>query len=257
MTVDYDIVIIGSSQEGIYAAKNAAQLQARVALVTQSDSFYLPNDSLFNCSLSAAVRHQVFLSHNFVKSPSKNLVPSLDLLKVSSQRKNIETGVQSLNSLSILAALGVDIIVGKGSFVYFPRLGFQIKSRILKSRKFLLSTGTNFVLDFADNSTLQRCLTLRDLSESQLADLPNSSIIIGKDPAALALAQNLAAAGKQITLVVRDSRILPREDPDISILIQAQLEALGVRVYTNFSIDRVKIADRHKIITADGIVLTA
>lgn len=257
MAVDYDIVVIGSSQEGIYAAKNAAQLEARVALVTQSDRFYLPNDSLFNSSLSAVIRHRVACSRNFVTSPAENLSSSFDLSKVSSWRENIETEVQGLNSLSVLAALGVDIIVGRGSFGNFPQLGFQIKSRILKSSKFLLCTGTNFAPDFADNTTLQRCLTLRDLTESSLADLPNSAIVIGKDPSALALAQNLAAVGKQITLVVRDSSILSREDPDISILIQAQLEAIGVRVYTNFSIDRLEIADKRKTVIGNGTVLTA
>ena len=52
MAVDYDLVIIGSSWAGIYAAKSAVGLQARVALVTQGNELFLPNDTLFNHSLS-------------------------------------------------------------------------------------------------------------------------------------------------------------------------------------------------------------
>ena len=59
MSVDYDLVIIGNSYEGIYAAQIANSLQARVALVTQGDSEYLTNYSSFFSQSFAEITHLI------------------------------------------------------------------------------------------------------------------------------------------------------------------------------------------------------
>ena len=54
MAIDYDLVVIGSSRVGVYAAQNAVQLQARVALVTQSKTLCLPDNSFASNALAEA-----------------------------------------------------------------------------------------------------------------------------------------------------------------------------------------------------------
>lgn len=255
MAVEYDLVVVGSSWAGIYAAKGAVQLQARVALVTQCDRKYLPNDTLFNQSLGEIGRFNYQQENTFVAATTK--CTPVTIADASHWIKGTNVAVQNINSLSSLAALGVDVIVGKGEFYRLPQLGLQVNQRKLRSRNFLLATGVNFVPKFLDSNDAKDCLTIRDLENGKLSDLPANIIIVGGDPIALELAQTLARFGKKITLVVQKSKILPQEDSDISILIQAQLEAEGIKIFTNSVVSQIKVIDRQKWLQAGDRALSA
>ena len=253
MAVDYDLVIIGSSWAGIYAAKNAVQLQARVALVTQSDRHYLPNDALLSHSLSEIARFKERLADNPFGLSQPNNATSLT---TSDWLKETYWQLEGSNSLAHLAALGIDVIVGKGKFYSQPKLGFQVNRRSLRSRNFILAVGASCSPPFSDKNQAGAYLTLRDLEHRDIESLPQSIIIIGGEPIALELAQTLASFNKQVTLVVESSRILPHEDLDIAILVQAQLEATGIKIVTGF-ISQVRLTSEQKRLKAGDLVLTA
>ena len=257
MAVDYDLVIIGSSWEGIYAAKSAVMLQARVALVTQCEMF-LPNDTLINRSVSEVGRLNYRVAEDPFASGSPIDLPLLSFERAIDWAKEVNEVVQANNSLSSLAALGVDVIVGSGEFCRLPQLGFNVGKRKLRSRNFLLATGAIFKPDL--NIAPQDYVTPRQLGDRDLGNL-KQIIIVGGDPTSLELAQTLARFDKQVTLVVRQPRILPQEDLDLAILIQAQLEAEGIKIYTNCSVTQVKTTDGEKWLqigirafTADEII---
>lgn len=251
----YDLVVVGSSWAGIYAAKTAVQLQARVALVTQSDRPYLNNNTLLTHSFQEIARIQKPSTENLLLSEAKSESSLADMFDWV---KGLNTTAWELNSLSSLAALGVDIIVGKGEFYRLPRLGLQVNQRNLRSRHFLLATGSVVSPHGLDNHSGEDYLTLETLASLNLGDLPREIIIVGSDPASFELTQALARLGKQITLVVKHSKILPQEDPDISMLLQAQLEAEGVTILTNSTISQVKVIAGQKWLQAgDRALATA
>ncbi|MCC0178581.1 NAD(P)/FAD-dependent oxidoreductase [Waterburya agarophytonicola K14] len=263
MTLEYDLVVVGSSWAGIYAAKSAVRFQARVALVTQTDNSvelpqgeYLPNDTSFNCSLAEIGDFNYSLENGFFIAEETNL-NTVSLDKAQTWIENGNAAVKNLNSLSSLAALGVDVIVGKGEFFRLPKLGLQVKQRRLRSRRFLLATGSYFLPDFGDNDGAINYLTLRDLAEGDLANLPSNIIIVGGDPTALELAQTLARFEKKITLVVKQNRILPQEDRDLSTLVQAKLEAEGINIFTNSVVSQIKQIDNLKWLQAGNRALSA
>lgn len=254
MAVDYDLVIIGSSGAGIYAAKNAVGLQARVALVTQGDELFLPNDTLFNYSLSEVGQLNDRSATNPFTTASDAIAP-IALSQAIDWAKGMSCIMQTgSNSLSNLAALGVDVIAGKGEFCRLPQLAFNVAKRKLRSRSYLLATGANFVPRFLGADTANSYLTLRNFGE--LANLQRI-IVIGSDPSALELAQTLARFGKQVTLIVEQSRILPQEDLDIALLLQAQLEAEGIEVYSHAKVSQIQIIDGKKWLQAGDRALSA
>lgn len=250
MAVDYDLVVIGSSGEGIYAAQQAVQLQARVALVTNCDELFLPNDNLINNALSEIDRWNYQLAHHSVI----NVPARVSLTAVQDWTVKITSVIQNKNSLANLAALGVNVIVGKGEFCRSPQLAFQTAQHKLRSRNFLLATGANYS-QIADRDA-HDCLTLSQLWQS-LASLGQNIIIVGANPAALELAQTLARFEKSVTLVTAQSRILPQEEPEFAFLLQAQLEAEGVKLYPNSPISQIKIIDGQKWLQAGDRALTA
>ena len=249
MAVDYDLVIIGSSEVGIYAAKKAAQLQARVALVTQCDKseLFLPNDTFINQSFDRVGQ----LNHQLAENSFALTVEPhhISLVEASNWARGVNSVMQSHNSLANLAALGVDVIADRGEFYRLPQLAFQAGKRKLRSRNFLLATGCNF------GSPSAACLTPRELWQQDLSDLGQRIIVVGGDPLALELAQTLAKFKIQVILVVEQQRILPLEDLDLALLLQALLEALGVKIYTNSIISQIKAINGQKWLQAGNYTL--
>jgi pyruvate/2-oxoglutarate dehydrogenase complex dihydrolipoamide dehydrogenase (E3) component len=249
MAVDYDLVVIGSSWVGIYAAQQAVQLQARVALVTSCDDLFLPNDALMINTLSKIGYWNDRLANNPVTKVSARV--SLTAAKDCLNR--VTSTIQTKNSLANLAALGVDVIAGKGEFCRLPHLAFQTAHRKLRSRAFLLATGANYS-QIADRDA-HDCLTLSQLWQN-LDSLGRNIIIVGANPAALELAQTLARFDKSVTLVTAQPRILPQEESEFAFLLQAQLEAEGVKLYLNSPISQIKTIDGQKWVQAGDRALT-
>jgi len=253
MALDYDLVVIGSSRVGIYAAQNAVQLQARVALVTQTDKFFLPDRVLANCSLGETGRFNYQLDNN----PFFSLSDRVSLATAQAWAKQTDARMQTKNSLANLAALGVDVIVGRGEFCRLPNLAFQTDKRKLRSRNFILATGTNFAPEFVGCHHPQDYLTLHELWQQDLESIGQNLIIIGGDPAALELAQTIARFGKKVTLVTRRARILPQEDLELVLLLQAQLETEGIKICANSMVSQIKTIDGQKWLQAGDRALTA
>jgi pyruvate/2-oxoglutarate dehydrogenase complex dihydrolipoamide dehydrogenase (E3) component len=252
MAVDYDLVVIGSSLVGIYAAQKAVQLQARVALVTSGDELFLPNDTVTNNALGEVGRWNYQLANHPVTKVSDRV--SLSAAQDWSNR--ITSAIQTKNSLANLAALGVDVIAAKGEFCRLPHLAFQTAHRKLRSRAFLLATGANYVAEFAVQDA-HGYLTLSDLWQTDLASLGQNIIIVGADPAALELAQTLARFEKTVTLVTAQPRILPQEDLEFALLVQAQLEAAGIKLYLDSPMSQIKTIDGQKWVQAGDRALAA
>ena len=252
MALDYDLVVIGSSRVGIYAAQKAVELQARVALVTQSEAFFLPNNISIGYSLGEVGRFNDRLSNNpfFSTSDRVSFATAQDWANKSDFRIKIK------NSLANLAALGVDVIVGKGEFCPLSNLAFQTEKRKLRSRNYILATGASFPPKFAGSGS-QNYLTLQELWQQDLTKLGQNLIIIGGDPAALELAQTLARFEKHVTLVTRQPRILPQEDLELVLLLQAQLEAEGIEIYPDSVVSQIETIDGQKWLQAGDRALTA
>lgn len=119
MAVDYNLVVIGSSWEGIYAAATAAHLQARVALVTQSEAEYLDNNSLVGHSINEVARWHYWQRKNPLAIAFDNL-PNPCLTEARNWGRIVNATVNAEHSLASLAALGVDVILDKGNFVDYP-----------------------------------------------------------------------------------------------------------------------------------------
>lgn len=254
MAADYDLVIIGSSRAGIYAARHAAQLQARVALVTQSEHLYLPEKQLISYELSKLRELNHKLVHDSFGSEKEQ--SNLFLSSALNLQEGLKATSTNGDSLSDLAVLGVDIISGWGKFNNQPQLELQVNQRKLRSRNFLLATGTNICPRFAEQQDRKTYLTLQDLTKIDLSALAKQIIIVGSNPIALELAQTLRKLNKDITLVIESSRILPQEDLEVTTLIQAHLEAEGIKILTNSPVSQIKQIEQQRWLQAGDRALS-
>jgi pyruvate/2-oxoglutarate dehydrogenase complex dihydrolipoamide dehydrogenase (E3) component len=257
MTVEYDLVVIGDSPEGIDAAATAATLGARVALVKQGYSDLNNAEAIFVRTLSQIANlYDLVVSDRFElysTSIAKEIFANSTngLKQASIWTEAIASNLKSQNSRASLAALGVDIIGDRGEFCRLPQLAFITKNRKLRSRAYLIATGSSAFVRSIDGSELVNYLTIADLwKQKRFTSLPNDIVIVGGDAVAIELAQSLRRMGKKISLLLEDKRLLPKEDPEASFLIHSHLEAQGVIVFTDSSVTQLKMLAGRKWIQA-------
>jgi pyruvate/2-oxoglutarate dehydrogenase complex dihydrolipoamide dehydrogenase (E3) component len=262
MSTDYDLVIIGDTVAGIHAAVMAAEVQARVALVTQ------------NGTANRGDKRQVLQAAGYAHYHTQKLeqrqlwgemgtVGTIVWEQVGRWATVMEMTENAIASPTVLASLGIEVINDAGEFCRKPTPGFTVNGRYLRSRTYLLATSNHFtvpVIEGLQSVPYQTPETI--LHRLNSPALPQSVLIVGHTPMAVELAQSLTRLGLQITLLTSTPSILPQEDPDTASLIQALLEAEGVELLTNMSISRLQqiegkiwaqIGDR--AIEVDGLLL--
>ena len=233
----YDLIIIGNTAVGRYAALRAVSWEARVALVTQD--IEISSDWLYSFSLTQLT--QIGKQWGNIQA----FTPPAKTYQEWAQEV-IEV-VKEEAALVKLAAKGVDVIEGKGEFCRLPKQAFIVNEEKLQAPAYLLATETQPILPKIPNLSTVGYLTLADLrAKETLETLPDTLTIIGETPEAMGLAQNLARLQKKITLSIPNSRVFPTEDREISHWMQNQLEADGINLLTNAPLLEIQQAEEQK-----------
>lgn len=254
MSVDYDVVIIGGSLAGYYAALAATQLRATVALVEPKVDYGFTHHHALTeiAKLAQKLNHAAsFGIHATHTDTSEECHISMAWQEAMLYAECVASNLKEQHSLAILAARGVDVIVGSGQFQSSPQLAFAVNNRLLHARTYLLASGSCSEIPKIDGLQATGYLTLSNIWQSlQGATLPKNWVIIGGIPQSIEIAQTLARFGCSVTLVVKHPYVLPHLDPEIAILLQAQLEVEGVRVLTEKPVTQVKLIEDKKWIQA-------
>ncbi|MFM2305020.1 MAG: hypothetical protein RLZZ135_2432 [Cyanobacteriota bacterium] len=241
MPVDYDLVVIGATATARAAAIAALNLQARVVLIVPqlSSARLHPQRDFYPYALA-----EIAKAHRTARSPLQEpdsypwqyALAAIDRLEQQS-------------SLDLLAAMGVETIVGMGEFCRRPHLAFNIDERYLRARAYLVATGA--VASYPQIPGLQE---VGYLNIDRLPDLVNRPIprrwaIIGAEAIGVEFAQTLTRLGCEVTLIVETQQILPYEAPAVTNLIQSRLEADGVQIYLETLVTNVSQNNGDKLIT--------
>jgi pyruvate/2-oxoglutarate dehydrogenase complex dihydrolipoamide dehydrogenase (E3) component len=254
MTIDYDVVIIGGSLAGYYAALAANQLRATVALVEPkvdygfTHNYALSEIGKLTQKLNDASGFGIHARHTHT---SEECHISMAWQEAMLYAQCVASNLKEQHSPAILAAQGVDVIIGSGQFQSSPQLAFAVNNRLLRARTYLLASGSRPEIPEIEGLQTTGYLNLSNIWQSlQGATLPKNWVIIGGIPQSIEIAQILARFGCNVTLVVKHPYILPHLDREIAILLQAQLEVEGVRVLTGKPVTQVKLIEDKKWIQA-------
>ncbi|MDY6781784.1 MAG: NAD(P)/FAD-dependent oxidoreductase [Cyanobacteriota bacterium] len=260
MPVEYDLVVIGDSFEGIYAATMAAYLDARVALVISeqprttgsAETIYLR--TLSHIASRFQQREEEAVLWDF---PQPKMGKEI-WTKAAILAEEVIATLNAENSLETLAVLGVDILIGKGEFCRLPQQAFVVGHRRLRSRAYLLATGSVPFIPPLEGLSKLGYLVPTDLWQTQNGDRAFQRIaILGDNPIAVELAQSLGYLGKEVFLLLQGDRILPAEDIEAAFLLQCQLEAEGIGIFSQASATQVRKIDAQKWIQGGNKAIEA
>lgn len=233
----YDLIIIGNTAVGRYAALRAVSWEARVALVTQDIDISSEADWLYSFSIIQLT--QIGKQWGKIQAFTP---PAKTYQEWAQEVIEIEEA-----PLVKLAAKGVDVIEGKGEFCRLPKQAFIVNEEKIQAPAYLLATETQPILPKIPNLSTVGYLTLADLRVKEtLETLPENLTIIGETPEAISLAQTLARLHKKITLSIPNPRLFPSEDREISHWMQNQLEADGINLLTKSPLLEIEQAGKQK-----------
>lgn len=230
MEKEYDLVVVGGGSAGLTAASYAVQFGARVALLdrdrTGGDCTWtgcVPSKTLLK---AASVAHQMRTADR-VGLPA--VEPQVDLKAIMDHIKSVIAGIYDEESPPALQADGIDVFLGGARFLDPHTL--TTGDATLTARRILIASGSHpFIpaiqgLDTVDYITSE---TVWDLEV-----LPQHLLIVGGGPMGCEMAQAFRRLGADVTLIASRDRLLPRDEPAASQVLDEVFTSEGIDVVYN------------------------
>ena len=235
MTSRYDLVIVGAGSGGLVAARFAAQLGAKVALIEKNriggDCTWtgcVPSKALLKV---AKVAHEIRIARRYGISANS---PEIDMPAVREYVRGAIESVYRFENPEVLAAEGIELIFGAARFVDPSTV--LVGVRTIPSKVFLLTTGARPSVPAITGIKNVPFITYEQIFDNDV--LPKTVLIVGGGPIGVEMAQAYQRLGSQVTVVGK--AVLPKEDADVQELIKTVLEGEGV----HFVLERTKEAQR-------------
>jgi len=221
----YDLVVIGEGAGGLRAARAAAGVGARVALIEKRPSHGL-SGSVASKGLVQAVR----LLRRVREAGSFGIetgAVSADFAKVMSRAREVAEAVAVRDAERIARTPGLDLFQGTAAFDAYDTVVVDGGKHVV-GRRFIIATGSRPSIPNVKGLKEVGCLDAGSIWN--LTKVPKSLIVLGAGPVALELAQVLARLGSKVTILADAPRVLPGEDADAAALVERSLAAEGVTI---------------------------
>ncbi|MBW8060757.1 MAG: dihydrolipoamide dehydrogenase [Solirubrobacterales bacterium] len=228
MAERYEALVVGGGMAGLPLALRAAR-HGRVALVEREllggtclNRGCIPTKTMI---ASAKVAHQVRRAADFGVETSG---PKVDIGAVIDRKDRVVDSIRSGSYRAVERRQEVDLIEDEGRFVGGRR--FRVGGVELEADRIFLNAGTRDAIPPIEGLDEVPHLTSRSMLE--LRELPEQLIVVGGGYIGCEFGQMLARFGSQVTVVQRDERLLPREEPELSAIVRDAFEAEGIAVLT-------------------------
>src|SRR6267143_1927916 len=237
---EYDLVILGSGTVGTVAAWTFARKGQRVAVIERK---YVggscPNIA---CLPSKNVIHSAKVASYFRRSeefgiPKRNF--AVDMRAVRERKRRMVSHWNNVY-LDNYKKSGAEFILGSGRFVSRKTIETILpegRTRRLRGRNVIINTGTRAMRESIPGIADAQPLT--HIEALELDQLPEHLLIIGGGYVGLELAQAMRRFGSKVTVLDRNSRLMHREDDDVSEALQQLFQDEGIEFVPNVKVRRI------------------
>ena len=246
---EYNIVVIGAGSAGLVSSYIAAAVKAKVALI---EKHKMGGDCLnTGCVPSKAfIRSSKILSYirrsrEFGLGEAK---VSLDFSKVMDRVRRVIAKVEPHDSVERYSSLGVECITGEAK-IKSP-FEVEVGGRVLTTKSIIVATGAGPLVPPIPGLKEMGFLTSDNVWN--LTVLPKRLLVLGGGPIGCELAQSFSRFGCEVTQVEMQSRIMSREDQDVSELVTKKFQAEGIKVLTAHKANRFEMDNGMKTLVCES-----
>jgi pyruvate/2-oxoglutarate dehydrogenase complex dihydrolipoamide dehydrogenase (E3) component len=230
MSKSFDAIVIGTGQAGPFIAMRLAQAGRKVAIIerhlfggTCVNTGCIPTKTLV-ASARAAYGARRAAEFGVNTGPV-----SVDMKKVKARKDAIQKPSKEGAESRLRAEPNITIYKAQASFVGPNELA--VGDERLTSEQIFINVGGR-----ANVPPMPGLDQIRYFDNSSMMGvdfLPEHLIVVGGSYIGLEFGQMYRRFGSKVTILQRDSRLVPREDEDISDAIRGIIENEGITVRTN------------------------
>jgi dihydrolipoamide dehydrogenase len=237
---DTNLVVVGSGSAGLVSAYIAAAVKAKVTLI---EKHKMGGDCLYTgCVPSKAIiRSAKFISHigRSQEFGIKKAEAEFDFSEVMERVHRIIEKIEPHDSVERYTGLGVDVIKGEARVV--SPWSVEVNGQTINAKNIIIATGAQPFVPPIDGIDSVDYYTSENLWE--MREKPQNLVVLGGGPIGCELTQAFARLGTSVTQVEMLSRILLREDPEVSEIVKTRFENEGINVLVNHRAKQVRQKD--------------
>ncbi len=243
-------IIVGGGSAAFSAAIQAVELGVRVTVINEG----LPVGGTcvnVGCVPSKNLIRAAEAYHRARKVPFPGIQAEARLQNFSEIIRQKEELIAHLRQVKY-----VDILKDSPDFHLIngrARLGdshtVEVDGKILQGDWILLATGARPAIP--EIPGLRQVPFLTNETAYQLSELPESLIILGANSIGLENAQLFARLGSRVTVLELLPRILPGEQPEVSLALLDHLEKEGIKIFTRARTQRVVVRDNAVVLEVE------
>ncbi|HUJ09864.1 MAG TPA: FAD-dependent oxidoreductase [Verrucomicrobiae bacterium] len=231
---EYDVVVLGSGAAGKLIGWTLARKGMKAAVIERK---YVggscPNIA---CLPSKNVIHSAKVASYFRRSEEFGITKKdskIDMSAVRGRKRKMVAGLVELH-LDNYKKSGAELIMGFGRFIgpkAIEVISAEGTTRLLRGKYVVINTGTRATIDSTPG--LAEAKPLTHIEALELDQIPQHLLILGGGYVGLEFSQAMRRFGSRVTLIERKSRLVHREDPDVSDGIHALFKDEGIDVLTS------------------------
>jgi pyruvate/2-oxoglutarate dehydrogenase complex dihydrolipoamide dehydrogenase (E3) component len=227
----FDTLILGSGQGGKLLAWHLGRTGQRVAVVERQwvggscpAVACLPSkNEIWSARVAYLARH----AGDFGTTTGEIAV---DMTKVRERKRGMIEREAAFH-IKAYASSGAELVMGTGRFVGPKKIEVKLNdggTRTLSGEQVVVNVGTHAAIP--DIPGLRAAKPLTHIGALDLDYAPSHLIVLGGGYVGIEMAQAYRRFGSRVTIVERGTRLIPREDADISEEMLGILDAEGIKV---------------------------
>jgi len=236
--IEADLCIIGGGSGGLALAAGAAQMGAKTVLI---EAGKMGGDCLnYGCVPSKAMiaaGHAGHVVRHAGQFGVNGHEPEIDFKRVHDHVHGVIGAIAPHDSVERFEGLGVTVLQERARFLSGEEV--EAGETTVKARRFAVATGSSPTVPPIPGLKDVPHYTNETIFENQAA--PSHLIVIGGGPIGAELAQAHRRLGAEVTIVDMGP-VLPKDDPDLTAVVRAQLIADGITLKERVSVQKVEAA---------------
>lgn len=237
----FDTIIIGTGQSGKplalalgRAGRKTAVVEARHVGGTCINVGCTPTKTM------VAAARVAYLARRGTDFGVHASAPRVDLAEVRARKQRVVEQFRRGGQRGLESVPAIDLVFGEGSFVDARTVRVRLNAggeRLLAADRIVINTGGRPAVPNIPGLADVNWLDSSSVMELQI--LPAHLVVLGGGYIGLEFSQMFRRFGARVTVITRDDRLIPREDPDVSAEVEKILAEDGIDIVKNANTLRV------------------